>query len=853
MDTPTLYGPAHDVNTTTAGHQMNSDVVALAGGGYVVIWQDSATLNGGWNSSIRAQIYDDFGQPVGGQIDLAIANATTNSFGYPSAVATPDGGFTVVWKSAAQGSGDAITGAHCDAAGAIVGTVFSVSAVAKSAEAAPDIVALGNGEYAVAYVRSDVDGTGHVAVQKIDAAGNKIGGEIMLAQGANAFFDSPAIVALGNGTFGVAYSKSDGLTADVYAAVVGNDGTVLKTTLLTPNMPATQSRPTAVADGQGGFTVMFGDMTPGETEAKGVHLDGNGNVTGPLFAVSDNEQNGNGGTEVEVIALPQGGSFAVWMESYNGTFIAGQMFDANGNKVGAEMVVGSLAPGENIVGKPSLAVLADGRIVVTWHDNSHLGPDADGYAVRTQIIDPRHGVIAGSDTGEVLLGSYEGGASNDVIDAKGGNDKLYGFDGNDTLLGGKGNDTMEGGAGNDSLDGGAGADSMSGGAGNDSYVVDSTSDKVIEAIGGGIDSVASSVSYTLAAGSEIETLTLTGSAKSGTGNEFANTLIGNELTNILTGLGGNDTIDGMGGADMMIGGLGDDTYIFRDAADSVVEKAGEGNDTVIAAESMTLMNGQSIENITLMEGASLALKAGGNELDNKVTGNAFDNTLSGGAGNDTLDGGFGADELKGGADNDTYVLGSANDKVVESAGNGIDTITTTISRDLATYANVENITLMGTADINATGNGSDNTLVGNAGSNVLVGGGGQDVLVGGLGYDLLAGGAAKDVFDFNDVAEIGVYGGSRDRIADFVHGTDIIDLSTIDASTLVGNQKFTFTAQEGTAFTGMKGQLVWDKVDLAGTAHDVTLVSGDINGDKVADFTIELKGLVSLTSADFIL
>ena len=77
---------------------------------------------------------------------------------------------------------------------------------------------------------------------------------------------------------------------------------------------------------------------------------------------------------------------------------------------------------------------------------------------------------------------------------------------------------------------------------------------------------------------------------------------------------------------------------------------------------------------------------------------------------------------------------------------------------------------------------------------------------------------------------------------------DDIDLSTIDANgAAAGNTAFSFLAANGAAFTGVAGQLRWQKFS------SLTLVEGDINGDRVADFQIQLTGSKNLTAADFIL
>ncbi|MDD1457289.1 hypothetical protein MEN95_20570 [Dolichospermum sp. ST_sed7] len=98
-----------------------------------------------------------------------------------------------------------------------------------------------------------------------------------------------------------------------------------------------------------------------------------------------------------------------------------------------------------------------------------------------------------------------------------------------------------GGEGNDTLDGKAGADTMIGGVGNDSYYVDNIEDRITENLNGGIDTVFSTVSYTL--GNNLDNLTLQGtSAIDGTGNALNNFITGNTAANILTGGAGNDTL-----------------------------------------------------------------------------------------------------------------------------------------------------------------------------------------------------------------------------------------------------------------------------------------------------------------------
>jgi Ca2+-binding RTX toxin-like protein len=326
------------------------------------------------------------------------------------------------------------------------------------------------------------------------------------------------------------------------------------------------------------------------------------------------------------------------------------------------------------------------------------------------------------------------------------------------------------------LDGGAGVDVLIGGAGNDTYVVDNQTDSVVECSDEGTDIVQSSVSYTL--GNNIENLKLTGTdAINATGNSLANTITGNA---------GNNILDGASGADVMSGGAGDDTYLVDSAADTVIENVGEGSDTVYAAVNYTL--GANVENLVLGAGV---VSGTGNDLDNWIQGNSLVNSLAGGAGNDILDGGTGADSMAGGAGNDTYVVDNIGDVVTENANEGIDIIYASVGIDLSGKPNVENVSLMGSDNLNLSGNASANELYGNAGNNVLVGGAGNDTLDGSEGGDTLTGGTGDDTYVVDNggdvVTELASEGAdSVNASINYTLGANVENLTLTGADNLVG-------------------------------------------------------------------
>ncbi|HSA07475.1 MAG TPA: calcium-binding protein [Candidatus Gastranaerophilales bacterium] len=312
------------------------------------------------------------------------------------------------------------------------------------------------------------------------------------------------------------------------------------------------------------------------------------------------------------------------------------------------------------------------------------------------------------------------------------NDKcLYATNKNVNLTGDTGNDALYGGGGINILDGGIGADLMCGGKGNDTFYVDNSGDNVYENYDQGIDTVVSSISYTL--GSNVERLTLEGTANiNASGNSYNNIITGNSGNNILYGFMGNDTLIGGIGADQMYGGIGNDIYYVDNIGDSVSENYGEGTDAVISSITFTL--GNNLETL-ILEGLS----------DLNGTGNELNNTIKGNNGNNILNGGSGIDAMSGLRGNDVYYVDNTSDLVVEGTNCGIDEVISTVTYKLA--ANVENLTLAGSSDINATGNGLNNTIKGNSGNNIIFGAGGNDTLQGGAGND-------KYMFNYTDGKDI---------------------------------------------------------------------------------------------------
>lgn len=330
------------------------------------------------------------------------------------------------------------------------------------------------------------------------------------------------------------------------------------------------------------------------------------------------------------------------------------------------------------------------------------------------------------------------------------------------------------------------------------------------------------------------------------------------VTGDIVGTGFDDVYRGTGvvGRDVLLGG-GDDRYEVMRADLDLVENLGGGTDTVVTALDWTL--GANFENLTL-RGARDATGTG-NRLDNTILGNDGDNLLRGRRGDDFIDEAWGDDTLFGGdgddliadVDGDNSINGGAGSDTLwlftGSSGAGVTANLAQRTASGATFAHsldsIENV-IGSTLDDIITGSGVANVLEGDGGNDTISGGKGADTLDGGTGRDTLTGGTEGDVFLFRSITDSAV--AAPDRIADFVQGQDVIDLSQIDADgAAAGNGTFTF-------LTGITIPLGQGSVQVVqDAAANVTKVNLRIAGDTTIDGVIELSGLLALTAADFVL
>lgn len=354
--------------------------------------------------------------------------------------------------------------------------------------------------------------------------------------------------------------------------------------------------------------------------------------------------------------------------------------------------------------------------------------------------------------------------------------------GNDAITGGTAADTLTGGTGNDVLNGGADSvqDTLTGGAGNDTYILNDSSDCIVESNGGGTDTIRivnplGPINLTLQP--NVENVDATGITYDAilNGNTLTNTIIGGTKDDTL--YGGNDTL-----ADILIGGAGSDTYVIQDTKDTINETGASASDidTIKLAANFSpssySLNNIKIEkldgtslttNISLTGNATTATTIiGGAGHDILIGGTAVD-TITGGDGNDVLYGGndTATDILQGGTGNDTYIIQNIKDTITDTAGSNTIKLSSTFTgnalslQETVTYNySGANITTIDASAITASAKAL--TLTGNATTaTTIIGGAGNDTITGGTAADTLTGGAGNDVLDAGTDALLDILAG----------------------------------------------------------------------------------------------
>ncbi len=825
---------------SVGGSNEAPEVAALAGGGFAMVWADTATPA---DEDIYVRVFGNGGTAVSGLIAI---QDKTNVAVDPTITALQDGGFAVVYDDDTQ---DELVLQRFDSLGNTVGSATAIESAPPSA-GSPSIGLLSDGRIAAAWEAFDTLSSGFdVSAAIWDPREPQIFGtsadDVLTARKSgtstlhglagddtlfgNSFFqrlygDTGADSVFG-GSGPDVIRDSDGLSGDLLNGGQGHDSLDMRSNSAFDSL--------VVVDLEAGFATVFGGSGDQILNFEDALVGGEASILGTS---GDNRLSG--------------GLFS------DGNYIAGRSGD--------DTLVGYGGTDKLYGGS------GDDSLIDTGNANGAAGTD-------------RHYGGDGNDDIEASAGDDRvfGGSGDDTVQGETGDDSLYGEDGQDSLIGqsgkdrlfgGSGIDFLSGGSGNDSLEGGSsddliygyrGNDEIEGGQGDDFVRVGDGNDYAYG--GGGNDTLfARSGNDVLFGGNDDDILTFyqfgSDQGFGGNGNDtiFGGTgdglFRGDANDDIVYGGDGDDTIgfqtgqdkgyggsgndrlfgntDVIDGSDVIDGGSGTDrllitqasqapslpdltgieaiSFIGTSGADSITGQTtsateyffgGAGNDDMRAFSGHDRMYGGtgndslrgfsgddslydlSGGNDTLFGGDGADTLVSGSGKDRLVGGSGVD-LVYGETGSDRLNGGSGNDTAFGGKNNDTFIIETLGDVVVEVDGGGGQDVIRLNGADytLANDALVERINMTRTAGAaRATGNGQDNTLLGNSFGNQLTGGSGDDVLNGFGGSDLMIGGTGQDTYVVDTATDVAfeLAGEGRDLVralVDYTISNDIEDL-----------------------------------------------------------------------------
>ncbi len=498
----------------------------------------------------------------------------------------------------------------------------------------------------------------------------------------------PDVAALAGGGYVITWmsgsedGSSNGIYAQRYDAQGGKVGGETLINTITVN---SQRDPHITALGDGGYVIVWTDegvygSVP--DEAYGQRYDAQGNTVGGQFKINTTAASY---PETQVASLAGGGFVAAWdSTSADGTGwnISFQMYDAKGNTVGGEVQANTDSTYHHT--EATVTGLKDGGFVVTWASD---GQDGDLQGVYEQRYDAAGHKVGTETAVNATTDSYEDEATATALSDGGW---VVTWNGPDTLSGNhvymRHYDAQGHTTGPDVL--------------ANTYVQSNQGNPDIYALDNG--------------GYVITWTSYSGQDGSGTGvyfQEFSATgaKIGSETLI-------NDTTTG----DQLYSTV---TQLHNGTLVFTWEQDQNGEINVY----------QRLFHPAPIDGDENANTLNGTAGADTIDGLGGDDTINGLGGSDSIDGGTGADMMKGGLGDDTYFVDNTGDKVVEGNNAGTDLVISSVDFVIAGY--VENVTLTGTGNIKAVGNGEANHLIGNTGNNLLNGGQGADTMEGGFGND----------------------------------------------------------------------------------------------------------------------
>jgi len=577
MPAPTLFSAPVILNSnsngfTNTGDQFYSHVAVNGQGQIAVIWNNATAYE--WS------VFDSSGTGNAIAVNAIASNTIVPTTGFADVTDTASGGFVFAYVTGQNTTGAAEANYFTWNNGH---NSTTTTLALTDDQTQLSLTRMGNGGFLLSGV-TNIGGTNQdiYRLTSVDGSGSQTYGSGQITSAGAAVVgtqDRPASALLASGSEVVVWLDRNDNT--IHSTDIESDGSRdtsnhLLASEAALSAAANQSNNISVSGlADGGYVTSWG-QNASTTRFMIADADGTVRVAATTASVS--------GYAPSVLGLADGRFVLV---NTNSSTIHGQIYSAAGVADGATF---DIATGSAVY-NPHLALMPDGRFVVTFSSNSLPGGAASDIGMA--IYDPRQAAV--HVAGTTLADQYYGSAYNDTFDGGNGNDTLFGGAGHDLIYGGAGSDSLVGDAGNDTLSGGFGSDLLYGQDGSDNLYGEDSNDSLF----GGADN---------------------------------DQLVGGFGDDALYGGDGNDTVFGEVGNDQLVGGAGNDVQYGQDGTDVLFGEAGD--DQLIAGNGDDRLYGQD-----------------GNDM---LKGEAGADLLDGGNGNDFLIGGAGIDQLTGGAGADVF-------------------------------------------------------------------------------------------------------------------------------------------------------------------------------------------------------
>jgi hypothetical protein len=407
--------------------QTAPSVAGFAGGGFIMVWTTSHTLQDGSGRAIKAQRYDSAGNAVGSEV--LINSSAAGDQRAPSVTTLVNGGFVVTWETTdagQDGSGVAIKGQLFDSGGAKVGVEFLVNSQSASDQTVSSVTGLEGGGFVVTWATADStqDGFGSAIKGQIySSAGVAVGGEFLVNSGAVGHESAPSVTSLSGGGFVATWTRGSGTSADIYAQVFDSNGAKTGSQFLVSTTSINNQDLASVSEISGGrFVVTWQhdvSINTIEMQVRARIFSADGTPIGDDFLVNTPFNDPVGNTPAaqpsrpSVDNLPDGGFVITWTNeggNYDRTSVRGQFFDSSGNRVGSEVMFSTAT--DRFEDDGDVAVDGNGMVFAVWQSANQ---SAFNFDIRGQIY-IRHNAPeivsnGGGSTASVTVGENQNAAA----------------------------------------------------------------------------------------------------------------------------------------------------------------------------------------------------------------------------------------------------------------------------------------------------------------------------------------------------------------------------------------------------------------------------------------------------------